>query len=199
MRNSTWLRAAFFGLVVGIVVASNPIVKFEERKITYRGVPRCSVEDFGTIRFAHDTSGLRRFAPPEPYTPPEGTEIEATAPGPACPQPTVGIPPFFGETPIQSEDCLNLRVTRPMGTTASDKLPVVIHVIGGGVIKAFVYLATSIFDPANLITYSISINKPVIHVAFNYRLYIYGFARLGILMDRNSLDVGMRDQRAGSQ
>ncbi|KAI1101850.1 alpha/beta-hydrolase [Jackrogersella minutella] len=156
MRNSTWLRAAFFGLVVGIVVASNPIVKFEERKITYRGVPRCSVEeDFGNIRFAHDTSGLRRFAPPEPYTPPEGTEIEATAPGPACPQPTVGIPPFF--------------VTKPMGTTPCDELPVVIHVIGGGVIKA----------------------SPVIHVTFNYSLYIY--------LDRNSLDVGMRDQRAGSQ
>lgn len=37
------------------------------------------------------------------------------------------------------------------------------------------------------------------HVAVNYRLTIFGFARLPILKDQKSLNVGMRDQRAGFQ
>lgn len=37
------------------------------------------------------------------------------------------------------------------------------------------------------------------HVALNYRLTIFGFARLPILKDQKSLNVGMRDQRAGFQ
>lgn len=37
------------------------------------------------------------------------------------------------------------------------------------------------------------------HVALNYRLTIFGFARLPVLKDQKSLNVGMRDQRAGFQ
>lgn len=37
------------------------------------------------------------------------------------------------------------------------------------------------------------------HVALNYRLTIFGFARLPTLKDQKSLNVGMRDQRAGFQ
>ncbi|KAI2464123.1 alpha/beta-hydrolase [Annulohypoxylon bovei var. microspora] len=197
MKSLMWLRAVLLSLGVSAVVTGDPTVKVEEWKVTYRGATRGSVEDFHKIQFAHDTSGSRRFAPPEPYTPPQGTEIEATAPGPACPQPTAGIPPFFGETPDQSEDCLHLRVTRPAGTTAGDKLPVVVHLVGGGVIKASTY--DEHFDPANLIEHSVSLNKPIIHVVLNYRLNIYGFARLGVLKNQKSLNVGLRDQRTGFQ
>ncbi|ORY56972.1 Alpha/Beta hydrolase protein, partial [Pseudomassariella vexata] len=184
-------------LAVSTIVTANPLVKIEEKKVTYRGVTKGAVEDFHNIKFAHDTSGSRRFAPPEPYTPLEGSDIDATTPGPACPQSKAGIPPFFAETPDQSEDCLHLRVTRPAGVTTSDKLPVVVHLVGGGVIKASTY--DEHFDPANLITQSVSLNKPIIHVVLNYRVTIYGFARLPILKDQKSLNVGMRDQRAGIQ
>ncbi|KAG8169849.1 hypothetical protein KVR01_000594 [Diaporthe batatas] len=135
--------------------------------------------DFHNIKFAHDTSGQRRFAPPEPYSPPSGAEIDGTSPGPACPQFQAAVPPFFDETPNISEDCLHLRITRPAGTTANDRLPVVVHLVGGGVVKGS-------SDDSH-------------HVALNYRLTIFGFARLPILQDQKSLNVGMRDQRAGFQ
>lgn len=197
MRSLTWLRAALLGLAGCIVITAEPIVKIEESDVTYRGIVKGAVEDFHNIKFAHDTSGARRFAPPEPYTPPKGSVIDATVSGPACPQSKAALPPYFDETPDQSEDCLNLRVTRPVGTTASDKLPVVVHLVGGGVIKASTY--DTHFDPANLITHSISSHKPIIHVVLNYRVTIYGFARLPLLREQKSLNVGMRDQRAGFQ
>ncbi|KAI1394302.1 alpha/beta-hydrolase [Hypoxylon trugodes] len=197
MKNLTWLRIAFIALTTSTPAAGDPTVKIEKSKVTYRGVTKGSVEEFYSIKFAHDTSSARRFAPPEPYTPPEGSEIEATSHGPACPQPKHAFPPWISETPDQSEDCLHLRISRPAGTTSNDKLPVAVHIVGGGVVKASA--SDPNFDPTNLITHSISLQKPIIHVVFNYRLNIYGFARLGILKDRKSLNVGMRDQRAGYQ
>ncbi|KAI0809600.1 alpha/beta-hydrolase [Xylaria sp. FL0064] len=199
MRTQVFLRAILGGLTIHSTVAAEPIVTLTKAQVTYRGVLRDAVEDFHNIKFAHDTSGARRFAPPEAYHPPPGSEIDATVPGPACPQTRAGIPPFFSETPNQSEDCLNLRITRPRGTATnlSEKLPVVVHLVGGGVVKGSAY--DEIFDPANLMARSAAFNKPVIHVALNYRLTIFGFARLPNLKDQRSLNVGMRDQRAGLQ
>lgn len=196
MKSQTWFHTAFLGFAINTSVATNPIVK-TKGNVKYKGTINGLAEDFQHVKFAHDTSGSRRFAPPNPYTPPEGSEIDATTPAPACPQIRSGIPPFFSETPFQSEDCLHLRITRSVGTTVGDKLPVVVHLVGGGVIKGSDY--DPLFDPANLITRSISLNKPIIHVVINYRLTIFGFARLPILKDQKSLNVGMRDQRAGFQ
>ncbi|KAI4861913.1 Alpha/Beta hydrolase protein [Hypoxylon rubiginosum] len=193
----TLFRATWLTLAIGCVVAAEPIVKFEGSKVTYHGTTQGPVEHFQNIKFAHDTSGERRFSPPELYTPVEGSEIDATAPGSACPQSKAGIPPFFDETPDISEDCLNLRIARPAGTTAEDNLPVVIWLHGGGVVKGTAY--DPHFDPDNLITLSTSLQKPIIYVALNYRLTIFGFARLPILNSQKSLNVGMRDQRAGFQ
>lgn len=199
MRNQAWLYAAFGGLAIVLTAAADPVVILSKDQVTYRGVLRGSVEDFYNIRFAHDTSGAGRFAPPKAYNPPPGSEIDATSPGPACPQTRAGIPPFFPETPNQSEDCLNLRITRPHGTAADSvgKLSVVVHLAGGGVIKGSAYDDTT--DPANLVAHSVAFGKPIIHVVLNYRLTIFGFARLPILKSQKSLNVGMRDQRAGLQ
>lgn len=156
----TWLRAALVGLVLSTTVVAEPVVKLNTGKITYRGAALGAVEDFHNIKFAHDTSGSRRFAPPEPYTPPDGSDIDGTAHGPACPQFQAAVPPFFDATPDISEDCLHLRITRPAGTTAKDRLPVVVHLVGGGVVRGSTY--DSHFDPANLITHSSSLDKPII-------------------------------------
>ncbi|KAJ3578940.1 hypothetical protein NPX13_g1622 [Xylaria arbuscula] len=88
-------------------------------------------EHFLNIKFAYDTSRPRRFAPPEPLIPSEGSGISANEPGPACPQSKAGLPPFFDKTPVTSEDCLSLRVTRASGTAAIDKKPVVVWLYGG--------------------------------------------------------------------
>ncbi|KAI5920167.1 Alpha/Beta hydrolase protein [Camillea tinctor] len=188
---------AFLGLAISYSVTAEPIVKLQGSGVTYRGVTKSSIDHFQNIKFAHDTSGERRFAPPEPFLPEEGSEVDATEPGPACPQSKPGIPPFFADTPDISEDCLSLRISRPSGTTPQDKLPVVVWLYGGGVVKGTAY--DPHFDPENLITLSVSLKKPVIYVALNYRVTIFGFARLPILKDQQSLNVGMRDQRAGFQ
>ncbi|KAI1455978.1 alpha/beta-hydrolase [Annulohypoxylon moriforme] len=184
-------------LTQSLFVTATPVVKIDESHISYRGTTKNSIEYFEHIKFAHDTSGTRRFAPPEPYTPPDGSEIDATAPGPACPQSKAGLPPFFSETPNISEDCLHLRIARPAGTTATDRFPVVVWLHGGGVVKGSAY--DPHFDPDNLIKLSTSIKKPVIYVSLNYRLTIFGFANLPILHDQKSLNVGLRDQRTGFQ
>lgn len=217
---STWSRRVLLGLALTGAIVAEPLVRLEKIGVSYRGVARDLVEDFHNIKFARDTSGPRRFAPPEPYSPPYGTEIDGTLPGPACPQFQSAVQPFFDETPNISEDCLHLRITRPAGTTASDRLPVVVHLVGGGVVKGS--SDDSHVDAKNLVTHSMSLDKPIIvspsasrmgwpnlascwltrilqHVALNYRLTIFGFARLPILKDQKSLNIGMRDQRAGFQ
>lgn len=195
---STLVKPVLIGLALGHVTATEPLVQLENSKVTYRGLTKGSIEHFQNIRYAHDTSGERRFAPPEPYMPPEGEgEIDATTPGSACPQSPPGMPPFFDATPDISEDCLHLRVARPAGTAAADKLPVVVWLHGGGVVKGSAY--DSHFDPERLVALSAGLGKPVVYVALNYRLTIFGFARLPVLRDRRSLNVGMRDQRAGFQ
>ncbi|KAI1464572.1 alpha/beta-hydrolase [Daldinia caldariorum] len=191
------LREALLGLGLGLSLVTDPVVQLGESGISYKGTTRNSIEHFQNIKFAHDASGARRFAPPEPYTPPDGSEIDATTPGPACPQSKPGIPPFFAETPEISEDCLHLRIARPAGTTKESRLPVVVWLHGGGVVKGSAY--DPHFDPDNLIKLSTSIKKPIIYVSLNYRLSIFGFANLPTLHDEKSLNVGMRDQRAGFQ
>lgn len=165
------------------------IVAVDSMGVQYRGLVRETVEEFNSVKFSQDTSGCRRFAPPEPYIPPKGSEIDTTAPAPACPQIRDAIPPFFGATPDQSEDCLYLRITRPTGTKLDSKLPVVVHLIGGGVVKGHSQEAS--IDPTHLVTQSARIGQPVIHVVLNYRVTIFGFARLPVLKDEQSLNVGM--------
>ncbi|KAI1417253.1 alpha/beta-hydrolase [Hypoxylon sp. FL1857] len=195
MMGPTLLQTIVFGFFVTDGVAAGPFVELKETNVTYRGVAGRGIEHFLNIRYAHDTSGSRRFAPPEPYTPPIGSEIAAIAPGPACPQFKEALPPFFDETLEISEDCLNLRISRPAGTSANDKLPVVVWLHGGGVVKGSAY--DSHFDPENLLQLSTALKKPVIYVALNYRLTIFGFAQLPVLKRQKSMNVGLRDQRVG--
>lgn len=158
--NAMRLRTVFLSLSLTAAIVAEPVVKLDNGNVAYRGVARDLVEDFHNIKFAHDTAGQRRFAPPEPYSPPDGSEIDGTSHGPACPQFQDAITPFFDETPDISEDCLHLRITRPTGTSENDRLPVVVHLVGGGVVKGSTY--DSHIDPVNLVTHSMSLNKPII-------------------------------------
>jgi hypothetical protein len=114
----------FFALVLleSCVATAETLVTIPKSKVTYRGALQGSVEHFQNIKFAHDTYGARRFAPPVPCLPPSGTEIDASSPGPACPQIRGTMPPFYDETKDMSEDCLNLRIARPQGTAAQSQL-----------------------------------------------------------------------------
>lgn len=76
------------------------------------------------------------------------------------------MPPFFVETLVMREDCLNLRIARPADTKVGDGLPVVVWLHGGGVVKGSAYDLH--FNPANLVAMSQDIGVSVIYVAMNY-------------------------------
>ncbi|KAK3947471.1 Alpha/Beta hydrolase protein [Pseudoneurospora amorphoporcata] len=172
---------------------NNPFVKDPTNNLSYKGTitttDTTTIEHYLNIRFA----SAARFSAPTRFLPSSGSLIDATTPGPACPQSLPAIPPFFSETHAISEDCLNLRISRPSGVKADAKLPVVVHIHGGGVVKGSAY--DPHFDPDRLLALSVELGEPIIYVAINYRLTIFGFPRLPILKKQKSLNLGMRDQR----
>ena len=184
-------------LIFSDIINAEPVVTNATTGVTYVGGFFDGNEHFGNIKYAQDTSGARRFAPPEPFTPAPGSVVEATSRGPACPQAHWKMPPFFDIEPEISEDCLSLRIARPgnLDITSESKLPVVVWLHGGGIVKGSAY--DSHFDPTNLLKLSAANHKPVIYVALNYRLGIFGFSRSQSLKDKKSLNVGIRDQRLG--
>ena len=110
-----------------------PIVQDPRIGVSYRGALNGDVEEFQNIFYAEDTSGNNRFAPPVPYRYPPGSIVDASVSGAWCPQATGDPPlPFASSITNISEHCLSLRITRPVGTTASAKLPVVVFIHGGG-------------------------------------------------------------------
>jgi hypothetical protein len=109
-----------------------PLVVNNANGVTYQGTSANGVEQFQNIFFGQSTAGERRFSPPQPYVPPNNSKINATAPGLACPQLSTGNP-FVADVTIDnvSEDCLTLKIGRPAGTCATDKLPVMVWIYGG--------------------------------------------------------------------
>lgn len=176
-----------------------PVVTDTGLNVTYHGTGIDSVESFLNIRFAEDTSGENRFAAPKPFTYADGTIVNASAPGAACPQQKVPVQGFsvFSNVTNVSEDCLTLRVDRPANTTADAKLPVLLWIYGGGDTIGQIYDQT--YDPTGLILGSMLQDKPVIYAAVNYRLGFFGWSSFP---DNNSTAVsnaGLLDQRMGME
>ncbi|KAI0692950.1 Alpha/Beta hydrolase protein [Cytidiella melzeri] len=91
-----------------------------------------------------------------------------------------------------SEDCLFLNVWRPIGTTAKDRLPVLVWFHGG----AWMHGASSApgSDPTEIINCSAAIGKPVLFVSINYRLNTFGFLASSQVAPED-LNAGLHDQR----
>lgn len=84
--------------------------------------------------------------------------------------------PQFPHLPIpryRENDCLIMNIVTPPAPTPLQKFPVMVYIHGG----AFVYGGAnrSVFDGVNLVTYSIELRKPVISIAINYRVGLWGF------------------------
>ncbi|GLB09958.1 hypothetical protein AtubIFM57258_005892 [Aspergillus tubingensis] len=153
-----------------------PTVHLRDSNVSFKGTASNLTEPFLNIRFGEDTSGSNRFAPPKPYNYPSGSVVNATRSGAACPQqkePLADFPIFDNVTSI-SEDCLTLRVNRPLNTSPSDRLPVLVWIYGGGDTIGQIY--DSAYDPSLLVYGAAQKDVPVIYVAMNYRLGIFGFA-----------------------
>ena len=134
-------------------------------------------------------SGLRyaraaRFQPPVDE-PASATPLQATTPGPACPQVVDSLlsqalgPAMAGRT--YDEDCLRLTVTAPSDFQPQEGLPVIVWVHGGSYVSGAGDLA--FYDPAPLVA-----EQRVVVVAVTYRLGLFGFlgrtdtpANLGLL------------------
>lgn len=178
--------AFVFGLAFGAPFVTT------HNNTTYNGIIRNDLDVFLGIKYAHDTSGENRFRPPHPYQPADAI-IDASSYGFACPQPlgANSIPLLWTNITEYSEDCLNLNIVRPSG--CHSKLPVLVWLHGGSFFFNSNQEITS--QPDGLILQSIENGTPIIHVAINYRLGVFGFAQSAALKADKSENAGLRDQR----
>ncbi|KAI0882810.1 alpha/beta-hydrolase [Annulohypoxylon maeteangense] len=190
---------SFFGTLVlcGRVVAttSNPSVVDTKNNVTYKGLNRNGVEAFLNVPYGQDTSGANRFKPPRAFVPKSGSTINAQTYGPACPQPLgEGLPPLTLSNVTEiSEDCLNLNIIRPTNVTTEDRLPVLVYIYGGGFWTG--QNSELVTQPDGMILESVENGLPIIHVAMNYRLGVWGFAKSDALNSEGSENAALRDQR----
>ncbi len=152
-----------------------------------RGADEDGVKTWKGVRYAAAPSGDLRFRAPQP--PARWTEVaDATAFGPACPQPVFPNMPLDLGAP-QGEDCLRLNVWASSDTRPGDAKPVMVWLHGG----AYVLGSSSqvLYDGRRLVSHG-----DVIVVTVNYRLGVLGFLDLssfdtaGRRFDSN---VGLRD------
>jgi para-nitrobenzyl esterase len=165
MRTFT-IAAVFFALILATVAqaaGAPPAVRIESGVIAGRANGPANV--FRGVPFAAAPVGALRWAPPQPAPAWRGVR-DASADGPACPQPVNpgGQPNGGGYAGPVSEDCLSLNITAPK---AAHKTPVMVWIFGG----ANVYGANSVasYDARNFA------RDGVILVAVNYRLGALGF------------------------
>jgi len=117
------------------------------------------VQAYGGIKYATAS----RWEPPVQHTAAEDEVIDGTKLGPQCSQSKMTHGVLAG-----SEDCLFLNIYSPMGTTSSDKKPVLVWVHGGNLV----------FGSANqyhgLLNW-LATEGDIVVVAPNYRLNAFGF------------------------
>lgn len=173
-----------------------PVVTDSRLDVKYIGIRSAdlAVEHFHGIFYAKDTSGLNRFAPPVPVTPPPGSVIDATTPRAWCPQGTGDVLPFTSRVSNISENCLSLRISRLRGTSSDAKVPVAVWIHGGG--HALGSGEEILYEPDGLLRQASLDGQPLIFVAINYRLGFFGFATSQAMIKAGHTNVGLRDQRA---
>jgi acetylcholinesterase len=140
------------------------------------------------IPFAQPPVGALRFsAPIAPIYNSSNTTIIAQQQTPACSQiPTGSLASTFGV----SEDCLTLNVYAPHGLNSTANLPVMVWIYGGGFIEG----TSASFNATALVGQSIIETQPIIFVAVQYRVGIWGFAQGIQAATNNATNLGLRDQ-----
>ncbi|KAL3494150.1 Alpha/Beta hydrolase protein [Aspergillus germanicus] len=172
---------------------------------TIVGKTSLGVDVFNAIPFAKPPTGPLRLKPPQPLTDALGT-FDATAFPKACPQfffstndddwplsvlGDLTNHPLFQTITNAGEDCLTLDIRRPAGTTADDKLPVLVWIFGG----AFELGGTAMYEATPLVKSSVSLDMPIIHVAMNYRVGGFGFLPGKEILADGAGNLGLLDQR----
>ncbi|RSL69549.1 hypothetical protein CEP53_002177 [Fusarium sp. AF-6] len=197
------IRSLRFGLLVWLLtspvaansITINPVAVDREHRVTFKGLERNGIEVFLNIRYGEDTGGEYRFKPPRRHMPEGGSTILAQQYGPACPQQlgAPNIPIALSNVTNISEDCLNLNVARPMGACELDTLPVMVYIHGGSFWTGQNQEVTTL--PDSMVLQSVYNGMPIIHVAMNYRLGVFGFTQSEVLKAEGSTNAGLRNQR----
>ncbi|RPD58748.1 carotenoid ester lipase precursor [Lentinus tigrinus ALCF2SS1-6] len=167
-------------------------------------------EKFLGIPYAQPPIGDLRLRLPQLRSSYSGT-INATTYGDQCYQQSssssTSVPPqivaglvsmnaVFAANPDvpYSEDCLNLNIIRPANISADAQLPVLFWIYGGGFTKGS--NAMLAYNGTAIVQRSIDIGEPVIFVAVNYRLHVFGFLGGKEVKDAGLGNLGLHDQRA---
>ncbi|TFK80316.1 carotenoid ester lipase precursor [Polyporus arcularius HHB13444] len=177
---------------------------------TLIGTVTGSVENFLGIPYAEPPVGDRRLRLPQLIKSYDGT-INASAYGHTCFQQVSSSQPVLpaevtdslgpllaqfaqGSDATQSEDCLNLNIIRPANISGNAKLPVLFWIYGGG----FSDGSNSIpgYNGTAIAQRSIELDEPVIYVALNYRLGVFGFLGGKEVQEAGVGNLGLQDQRA---
>ncbi|OBZ65415.1 Lipase 1 [Grifola frondosa] len=206
VRHRAWyIRSLEISLSVATTCPSlTPTVKIDNATII--GTSDGVVSQFLGIPFALPPIGSRRLHLPQPIQSYTGI-VNATTFGDQCMQQPLADVDLPADLPpeisaflsissailniTQSEDCLNLNVITPAGTTVYSKLPVVVWIYGGGF-----QFGSNAADPGNVIVNkSIELQQPVIYVAMNYRLSALGFLGGKEVKDAGVGNLGLHDQR----
>jgi para-nitrobenzyl esterase len=155
-----------------------------------RGTDDGRVKVWKGVRYAAAPVGELRFRAPQP--PERWTEVaDATAYGPACPQPSIPNVPLDLGAP-QGEDCLSLNIWASSDTRPGDRKPVLVWLHGG----AYVLGSGSqpLYDGRRLAGGGSS--GGVVVVTVNYRIGAFGFLDLSSFNSsgqRFDSNIGLRD------
>jgi para-nitrobenzyl esterase len=155
------------------------------------GVVSNGIASFKGVPFASPPTGSLRWKAPQPVKPWTGVK-QASEYGPSCMQ-DPNFAKIFGATAPISEDCLYLNVWTP-AKTASDKLPVMVWIYGGGFVGGMTGIPG--YDGTRLA------EKGVVLVSVAYRLGVFGFLahpELSKESGKGSGNYGIQDMVAGLQ
>jgi para-nitrobenzyl esterase len=145
------------------------------------------VERIRNIRYAT----AERFAPPAAGEPDPDESADLQHVVVACPQPPSLADEIYGPQLTGArftEDCLRLTLTRPQGTSAHDRLPVMVWVHGGAYVSGAGDLAG--YDPAALVR-----EQHVVVVTVTFRLGALGFFGDGAAAGDPTSAAGGADHR----
>ncbi|KAF8451554.1 Alpha/Beta hydrolase protein [Terfezia claveryi] len=170
-------------------------------KLTGRVLRDGKVIQYCGIKFGNIPARFARSTHVDNYPP----ELDCTKYGPVAPQVPApqapgaiwALPPEFQKNPefvIDEFECLNLIVSVPKGAKEGDSLPVLVFIHGGS--NKVGSANIPLYDMSLLCAHSVEKSKPVIMVAINYRVSIFGF---GVLSDGTGANNGLYDQRLALQ
>ncbi|KAL5359884.1 Alpha/Beta hydrolase protein [Aspergillus floccosus] len=178
MYLTTALAALLYS--TGVFCLEEPVVDLGHSQYRGNRLPSGIDEYLGVPYAAPPVGDLRFRAPRDPVGAPEVQDTTEFR------RPCVGV---GQNVSVEfAEDCLYMNVFTPSNATAQSKLPVWVHIQGGG----YAWNSNANFNGSKVIQES---GFDVVYVAFNYRVGALGFLASERVRQDGDLNVGLLDQR----